>query len=135
MAQPQNFVVGWPRIVGMLLPLLYFAGLLYYFSGVDGGTLAGIIEIGLGPTMFGLAFLGLLFSIKPLIMLVRLVAGMSGRPPEMPTPHNIGDVPDARLGERGGFDADAAVARYLAKRATAGPTAAPARSSFGRKAR
>lgn len=141
MAKQQNFAAGSLSFVGMLVPLLYFAGLIYYFSGVGGGTLQGVIGIGLGPTVIGLAAIGLLFAIKPLLMLFRFIIGLTtgvGTTQAIVTAgRNAGE-------EKGGdgFDADAAMARYLAKREVGdvGPleqshseSVAPPRPSFGRK--
>lgn len=146
MAREQNFAADGISVIFMLLPLLYFGGLIYYFSGVGGGTLQGIADIGLGPTILGLSVLGLLFAIKPLMMLVRLLAGMGGgRPQAVATARGsaIGDEQDMPAS---GFDADDAIARYLARRDTPAatddqsvpsaplspPPMAP-RPSFGRK--
>lgn len=140
MAKQQSFAAGSLGFVGMLLPLLYFGGLIYYFSGVGGGTLLGIIDIGLGPTVIGLAAIGLLFAIKPLYLLFRFIIGLTtgvGTTQAIVTAgREAGEEPRSD-----GFDADAAMARYLANRAVgdAVPVVdtpldpAPQRPAFGRK--
>lgn len=144
MAKDQSFAGNAFGAVGMMLPLVYFGGLIAYFSQVGGG-LQGIIDIGLGPTVLGLTALGLLFSIKPLMLLLRLVAGTvtgtagsSGK-----TAAGASDADEAR----GDFDADDVLARYMAKRSAAPAPPAdaqvsaqpvapapPPRPGFGRKA-
>lgn len=146
MAKQPNFAKSSMSLIGMLLPLLYFGGLIYYFSGVGGGTLQGIIDIGLGPTMFGLSALGLLFAIKPVMLLIRFLAGLSGGATPAPSPRRNSADTDESLGSSD-FNADDALARYIAKRnaapvesdglsaARAEPNVAAAspRPSFGRK--
>lgn len=140
MAKQQSFVAGSLGFVGMMLPLLYFGGLIYYFSGVGGGTLQGIIDIGLGPTVIGLAAFGLLFAIKPLYLLFRFIIGLTtgvGTTQAIVTAgREAGENPGADA-----FDADAAMARYLANRSAGdagpmvdtAPAATPQRPAFGRK--
>ena len=141
MAKPQNFAGSSIRFIGMLLPLLYLAGFIYYFSIVGGGTLDGIIGIGLGPTVVGLAAIGLLFAIKPLYLIFRFVIGMvtgtGTAAPAIKAHVAAGDDSDQQ-----GFDADAAISRYLAQRPAGEADAAygsantpspPARPGFGRK--
>lgn len=140
MAKQQSFAAGSLGFVGMMLPLLYFGGLIYYFSGVGGGTLQGIIDIGLGPTVIGLAAFGLLFAIKPLYLLFRFIIGLTTG---VGTTQAIVKAGRDAGEDRGadGFDADAAMARYLANRSVgdAGsivdtdPAATPQRPAFGRK--
>lgn len=141
MANQQSFAAGSLGFVGMLLPLLYFGGLIYYFSGVGGGTLQGIIDIGLGPTVIGLAAFGLLFAIKPLYLLFRFIIGLTTG---VGTTQAIVTAGREAGEDRGAdsFDADAAMARYLANRAASGgdtpvttstEPAPPTRPAFGRK--
>jgi hypothetical protein len=97
---------------------------------------------GLGPTLLGLGTIGLLFCIVLIVKLVRMFArprspGSGGR-----------NGPDAPPDDgEDGFDADAVVARYMARRsaeaASGSPRLAPpaqgggpaGRPSFGRKTR
>ena len=99
-------------------------------------SLKGMAAMGLGPTLLGLGALGLLFMVPLIARLVRLAMTSSS--------------PDARGGfvasepvEEETFDADAALARYLARKAEGGedapsvadPASTPdaARPVFGRK--
>jgi hypothetical protein len=124
-------------LVGALLPLVYFGGMIYYFSGVGGGTIQGIVDIGLGPTVAGLTIVGLLFTIKPVMIIFRLLVGTPTAARSVSSDFDA--VPESS------FDADDAIARYMAKRgqgdAEAQPSqmpvdaySAPApRGGFGRK--
>jgi hypothetical protein len=124
-------VVG---VIGALLPVAYCGGLLYYFT--QNNTLEGPVGQGLGPTVLGLGAIGLLFCAPVIFKLLKLFA------PAKPEPGKVRDAVDEDEGS--GFDADAALARYMARKAAAGgeiPAAAapvsfdaPApRPSFGRK--
>ena len=116
-------------VIGTLMPVLYCGILIYYFLDIS-GSLRGAKTIGLAPTLLGLGVGGLLFCIPLIITLVRMFS----------EPRSPGSGPDVP-GDGSGFDADAAVARYMAQRpATAAPAAptfkggGPARrQSFGRK--
>lgn len=120
-------------VAGALLPILYCAGLVYYFLDLS-GSVHEAEEVGLGPTVLGLGVVGLLFSIPLVIKVVRLLARRS--------PPGSGDS-DPR--SDGGFDADAVIARYQARRtqdpAPGGTPIAPRprtgapRSGFGRRNR
>jgi hypothetical protein len=120
-----KMVVG---IVGALLPVAYCGGLFFYFRRF-GGWSDGPLATGLGPTMLGLGALGLLFCIPVILKLIKLFAA-----PRSPVPGGADPEPESS------FDADAALARYLARKAAQGggePVAveAPApRATFGRKA-
>jgi hypothetical protein len=119
-------VVG---IVAALVPVAYCGGLLYYF--MRGNTLEGPVGQGLGPTVLGLGAVGLLFCIPLVFKLLKLAAP---RKPE----------PGARVVDEeepaSSFDADAALARYMARKAAQGDGQPPRfepsapRGSFGRKA-
>ena len=123
-------------VIGGLLPLLYCGGLLFYFMDFSGSPQQAKQD-GLGPTILGLAAVGLLFCIPLIFKLAKLFAG----------PRSPGS--DGRDGSpprgKGGFDPDAVVARYLAQQ-TAQAAPGPAqestepknsepRAGFGRKSR
>jgi len=121
-----------------LVPVAYCGGLLYYFIDLS-GSVRQADEIGLGPTVLGLAVVGLLFSAAVVVKIVRIFitprspGSGSGRGPN-------GSAHD----DEGGFDADAVLARYAARR-SAEPVESPvapssaveprgqARPSFGRR--
>ncbi len=114
-------------VFGALLPIGYCGYLLLYFRDVSGDK--GPVETGLGPTMLGLGAVGLLFAIPLILKAARLLAG------SRPTASGGREL----LAEESTFDADAALARYLARKAAQGghvpqspPDAAP-RTGFGRK--
>lgn len=116
-------------IVGALVPIGYCGGLLYYF--MSNNTLEGAVGQGLGPTVLGLGAVGLLFCVPLVLKLLKLAA------PAKPDPGARVVLED----EPSGFDADAALARYMARKAAAGgeipaaTTPAEARhAGFGRKA-
>jgi hypothetical protein len=117
-------------MVGALIPICYCAGLAYYFFGVSGNSLQGATALGLGPTILGLGAIGLLFCVPLLIKLVRL-----GAP--APSRGKPARVSEDDAGEP--FDADAALARYMARKAAEGgssPLASvepPRPQGFGRK--
>ena len=106
-------------LVGAIVPVIYCGGLLYYFFGV-GGSVQGIEEIGLGPTIIGLGAVGLLFCIPVILKLMRIFGG----------PPGSGGGRDDR-DEEDGFDADAAIARYMASRSVEAATNAPAPAPKG----
>jgi hypothetical protein len=121
-------------VIGALLPVGYCGGLLYYF--MKNNTLEGPVGQGLGPTVLGLGAIGLLFCIPVVFKLIKLFAGSRPKAPG-------GEA--AEQDEAPAFDADAALARYLARKAAGGgePVAAEApaafdapapRATFGRKA-
>lgn len=128
-------------VIGALVGVLYCGGLIYYYYFLDiSGSVQEAKEIGLGPTLLGLGIVGLLLCIPLVWKIVRLFAaprspGSGGR-----------SGPDALPpGGDDAFDADAAIARYLARRsaeaAVGSPTARPThevggpakRPSFGRR--
>jgi hypothetical protein len=143
MAKTPDFTRGTICFIGMLLPLLYFGGFLYYFSRVGGGSLQGVIDIGLGPTMFGLGLLGLVFAIKPLYLLFRFVIGLTTGAGTGQRNSAAGGATNVE-GAASDFDAEDAIARYLRNRGAepapvadpviADPAGPPPRPSFGRKA-
>ncbi|WP_422061036.1 hypothetical protein [Sphingopyxis sp.] len=98
-----------------LVPTVYIGGLIWYFMGVGGNSAAGIADIGLGPTVMGLAVVGLVLTLPVIIKLLRLIS-------------RTDKVPGARAEEAGdlsaetqGFDADAAFANYMRNRDAAPP--------------
>lgn len=120
--------IGW---LLALIPVAYIGFLLWHFAGVGGGSMEGIAGIGLGPTVLGLAVIGLLLLIGPLVKMIRVASG-SDRVPGA----NL-DIGDDMPTE--GFDADAAFASYMSRRETAPPVEAdldrpaPRPGGFGRK--
>jgi len=120
-------------LIAALVPIAYCGAMVYYFFHVGGGSVQGIAAMGLGPTVLGLGAIGLLFMLPLVIRLVRLTAAP-------PSGHRTGVA--VTLPEEEAFDADAALARYLARKAEAGDDApmpmadagTPAvRPTFGRK--
>ena len=103
-----------------LFPVVYFSGLLFYFLDVSGGSIHQAWEIGLGPTILGLGFVGLLFCIPLAIRIVRILNG-----PRTPGSGGRASTHDDDDGDSG-FDADAVVARYLAQRPVEPVPASPA---------
>lgn len=97
-----------------LIPIVYIGGMLWHFAGVGGNSAEGIVGIGLGPTVLGLAIVGLLFALPLIIKLLRVVSG-------------VNRVPGASAGvseplaETPGFDPDAAFANYMRGRDSAPP--------------
>ena len=125
-------------VMRVLVPVLYCGGLLYYYLDVS-GSVEEAKQTGLGPTLLGLGVAGLLFCIPLILKLVRLFAG-----PRSPGSGGRADEPGD---DEGGFDADAAIARYMAQRSAEtdpnAPIVSPARggdgqarrSGFGRRGR
>jgi hypothetical protein len=107
-------------VLAALLPVGYCGYLLLYFRDVSGE--AGPVETGLGPTMLGLGAVALLLAVPLLLKIVKLLAA---------TPDGVA------TGEESSFDPDAALARYLARKAAGEVDAPPADpvppGSFGRK--
>jgi hypothetical protein len=107
-------------VIGTLAPVLYCGTLLYYFLGIS-GSMKNAKSIGLAPTLLGLGVVGLLFCIPLVVKIVRIFA----RPR---SPGSGPDTPD----DQSGFDADAAIARYMAQRpAQAVPGSPAARPTYG----
>ena len=120
------------------LPVLYCGYLLYYFLDVS-GSVQEARDIGLGPTLLGLGIVGPLFCIPLTMKIVRLfirprspgsgssgsgLTGSGGRGPDAPSSDG-----------ESGIDADAVVARYLARRSAEAAAASPAapRAQEGRR--
>ena len=122
-------------IIRALIPVLFCGGFLVYFATVERWTGVPVGDA-LTPTILGLGILTILFAVP----LVLRIARLFGPPP----PRRPGSPPtrEPLADERGDFDADEAIARYLARRAVEGPpapaaaaAAAPPPSGFGRKIR
>ena len=122
------------RAIGLVVPVVYCGGLIIYFIH-QGGSLEGAISIGLGPTLLGLAIVGLLFSIPLIVVIFLMVRRTRPRGSD-----GYGGPSGPHDGENA-FDADAVIARYLAKQpaqTAASPTApspggAPKPTGFGRR--
>ena len=117
-------------VIGALAPIIYCGSLLHYFVDLSGSVQEARVD-GLGPTLMGLGIVGLLFCVSLLIKLVRIFA--RPRPPG-----SGGSLNASTDDDESGFDADAAIARYMAQRSTetaANALAVPARPSGGGAAR
>jgi hypothetical protein len=118
-------VVG---LIAALLPVGYCGYFLYYFVDVSGDS--GPAAMGLGPTVLGLGIVGLLFCIPLVLKLMRLASG-----PRAPAPGGG----EREMPAESTFDADAALARYMARKATGAveapvpPRDAAPRATFGRR--
>ena len=114
---------SWLSLVMALLPVLFFGGLFLYFTSVNNASF-GLLDGALGPTRIGLGGLTILFALLFLWRLKR-----AATPP--PARASLSQA-DALIEEtKSDFDADAAMARYLARRGTSeGRPAAPA-ATFG----
>ncbi|MBN8806974.1 MAG: hypothetical protein J0I47_01860 [Sphingomonas sp.] len=124
-----------------LVPILYCGGLVYYLNaaprhvegvlGVPGGATGGMTQQ-IGPTVLGLGALGVIFAF---VFVLKLMRAATGKTPEVAAADSASDEGEP-------FDADAALARYMARKAAgtidapAAPTseaAVPAPRGFGRK--
>ena len=99
------------KLILSLLPLVYIGGLLFYFTSF-GGWSDGVLATGLGPTVLGLAAIGLLLCIPLIFRLLKLAITPRG-----PSGSKGGDLEEEA---ESSFEADAALARYLARKAAAG---------------
>ena len=114
-----------------VLPILFIGGLLLYLNNVR-GAFFGLLDGALMPTMFGLAAIGIL-CIFTFVLKVR-----KATTPPAPPSDKVGDRVDALVAEtKSDFDADAAFARYMAKRSagTAVPSSTPSSLGGGAPAR
>lgn len=103
-----------------VIPILYCAGLAYYLAAVP-GRLASMFGLPggatddmtkqLGPTVLGLGAFGLLFAFA---FIIRIARAASRAAPKSAAAIEPDDEP---------FDADAALARYLARKAAGGEAA------------
>jgi hypothetical protein len=133
--QTWKSVIG---VIGALVPIVYCGGLIYHFLDAS-GSVQEAQEIGLGPTLLGLSLVGLLFCIPLIVKLVRIFVG--------PGSPGSGRRGGANPSNDGDGDADAVLARYMARRAADGATSTPAeppapqgggpatRPTFGRETR
>ncbi|WP_282948026.1 MULTISPECIES: hypothetical protein [unclassified Sphingopyxis] len=97
-----------------LIPIVYIGAMLWYFAGVGGNSAKGIVGIGLGPTVIGLAIVGLLLALPLVIKLLRVVSGTNRVP-------GAGAAAGEPLADTQGFDPDAAFANYMRGRDSALP--------------
>ena len=125
-------------LAGAVVPVIYCGYLAYYFFDV-GGSVQGVEDSGLGPTVIGLGVVALLFCIPLALKAVRFFTG-----PRAPGPRSAGPrtgAPTNDDDDDGGAAADAIIARYMARQAEeakaggARPASksGPAKPSFGRK--
>jgi hypothetical protein len=123
-------------IIGALVPVAYCGGLLFYFLKL-GGSAEGVVGIGLGPTVIGLGGVGLLLCIPLLLRVMRAVGDSSSAKSARRRGADGEAGADAAAAEDGDFDAAAALARYMAKKASGlidvPPDEPSVRPSFGRK--
>lgn len=118
-------------LLAALLPVVYCGGLFWYFSGV-GGSMENATSLGLGPTMIGLGGIGVLLCIPVILKLVK-IAGGARAPVKAGGSEPAADEP--------AFDADAALARYMARKAAGTEVPPPVfpgegverRATFGRR--
>ncbi len=110
-------------LIGGLLPILFFGGLFLYFTTVNNASF-GLLDGVLGPTRIGLGALTILFA---LLFLWRLKRAATPPPAKASLSTADGQIEEAKSD----FDADAAMARYLARRTSgvAVPPAQPSRPS------
>jgi hypothetical protein len=124
------------RAIGAIVPFFYCGGLLIYFIH-QGGSVDGAISMGLGPTLLGLAIFDLLFAIPVIVVVFLFFRGRRSRRSD-----GHGGPSGPHDGESA-FDADAVVARYLARGPAETATSPPAPSprsapkpiGFGRRSR
>ena len=102
-------------VMRAVMPLLYLGGLYYYFSSGTFGP-EGPTSGGMSPNMLVIICAGgLLFSIPLILKLVRIFARARSS-----------GMADAPVDDTGGFDPDAAIARYMASRSVEAAPGAPA---------
>lgn len=124
---PLKSVVG---LIWSFFPVVYCFGLDYYFIH-SSGSLQDAENNGLGPTVYGLGIVGLLFCIPLLVKFVLIFIEL--RKPRL----SVGGSSPG--GDDDGFDADAVIARYMAQGKleavsnSPGDARGPRRIRFGRK--
>lgn len=109
-----------------IVPVFWFGGLAIYLYRVN-ASMGGVASQQLMPTVMGLAAISLLLSLPILFKLL----GLATKPKAKKAPGNN----DTASGD---FDADAAITRYLEKKAAgeadfAVPDSPAPRPTFGRK--
>ena len=116
------------KLILSLLPLVYIGWLLFHFTSFDGWS-DGMLAGGLGPTVLGLGAIGLILCVPLVAKLLKvlLVPGAAAR-----------TKPGADAAEAPAFDADAALARYMERKAAGQGVEVPPepdapRPVFGRK--
>jgi len=115
---------SWFGVVGSLIPVLFCGGLFLYLSNVN-DSFGGLLDHAIWPTRMGLGALTILFA---LLFLWKLKTASTP-----PAPKAALSAADGVIEEgKSDFDADAAMARYLARRGSS-PDNAPAAPapSFG----
>ena len=110
-------------LIGALAPVLYCGGLIYYFLDISGSVQEAKMN-GLGPILLGLGTVGLLFCIPVVLKIVRIFSG-----PRSPRSGGSGGPNRSARDDDDGFDADAAIARYMAERSAEILPNSPALSS------
>ena len=123
-------------VMRAIVPVLYCGGLFYYFA--VGGSGQEAMMIGLGPNLLiGMGVGSLLLCIPLILKIARIFARA----------HSAGVADAPRQGDDGGAEADAVIARYMARRSmeavpnipaarTAYTGGAPVKpSGFGRRGR
>lgn len=97
----------------------YCGYLVYYFYDMS-GSMKEVGDNGLGPTVVGLGIVGLIFGCVLLVKLYLIFSSLRST-----RAHRRGG-PDGPSGDdTGGFDADAVIARYMARQAAEAATAPP----------
>ncbi len=109
-----------------IVPVFWFGGLAIYLYRVN-DSMGGVASQQLMPTVIGLAAISMLLSLPILFKLLGLATKSKGK--------KASDRSDAASGD---FDADAAISRYLEKKAAGEanfsvPDSAAPRPTFGRK--
>jgi hypothetical protein len=117
-----------------------YCGWLDYYFIHQSGSLKGVENEGLGPTVVGLGIVGLIFLIVFIVKLALIFGSVRS------TRSSGRDGPNGPAGDDdGGFDADAVIARYMARQAAEAATNPPSiptrpagggpagRPGFGRK--
>jgi len=109
-----------------IVPVFWFGGLAIYLYRVN-ASMGGVASQQLMPTVMGLAAISVLLSLPILFKLLGLATKPKGK-----------KSPGSNDATSGDFDADAAISRYLEKKAAgevnfAVPDSPPPRPTFGRK--